>query len=68
MRRGALYSYAKENGYEKLALAHHLDDAAESFFMNFSYNGALRSMPPIYKASNGLKVIKTFYTCKRATT
>ena len=60
MRRGALYSYAKENGYEKLALAHHLDDAAESFFMNFSYNGALRSMPPIYKASNGLKVIRPF--------
>ena len=60
MRRGALYSYAKENGYEKLALAHHLDDAAESFFMNFSYNGKLRSMPPIYKAENGLEVIRPF--------
>ena len=60
MRRGALYSYAKDNGYEKLALAHHLDDAVESFFMNFSYNGALRSMPPIYKAGNGLEVIRPF--------
>ncbi len=60
MRRGALYSYAKDNGYEKLALAHHLDDAVESFFMNFSYNGALRSMPPIYKAANGLEVIRPF--------
>lgn len=29
MRRGALYTYALENGYKKLALAHHLDDAAE---------------------------------------
>ena len=60
MRRGALYSYALEHGYDKLALAHHLDDAVESFFMNFSYNGALRSMPPIYKAKNGLVVIRPF--------
>jgi len=58
MRRGALYTYALENGYKKLALAHHLDDAVESFFMNFSYNGTLRSMPPIYKAENGLEVIR----------
>lgn len=58
MRRGALYTYALEKGYKKLALAHHLDDAVESFFMNFSYNGSLRSMPPIYKAQNGLQVIR----------
>jgi len=60
MRRGAMYSYAQKNGFNKLALAHHLDDAVESFFMNFSYNGALRSMPPIYKAKNGLEVIRPF--------
>lgn len=58
MRRGTLYTYALENGYKKLALAHHLDDATESFFMNFMYNGALRSMPPVYKAENGLEVIR----------
>lgn len=58
MRRGALYSKALEGGYNKVALAHHLDDAAESFIMNLSYNGSLRSMPPIYKAENGLIVIR----------
>lgn len=58
MRRGALYTYALENGFNKLALAHHLDDAAESFFMNFMNNGTLRSMPPIYKADNGIVVIR----------
>lgn len=58
MRRGALYTYALEHGYNKLALAHHLDDAVESFFMNFSHNGSLRSMPPSYKAYNGLDVIR----------
>ncbi len=58
MRRGALYRVAQEKGFEKVALGHHLDDAAESFFMNFLYNGALRSMPPIYRAGNGLLVIR----------
>lgn len=58
MRRGALYSAAKEQGYNKLALGHHMDDAAESFFMNLFYNGAMRSMAPIYKAYNGLYVIR----------
>ena len=58
MRRGALYSKALEGGFNKISLAHHLDDAAESFMMNLTYNGALRSMPPIYKAENGLYVIR----------
>jgi tRNA(Ile)-lysidine synthase TilS/MesJ len=58
MRRGALYNYALEHGFNKLALGHHLDDAAESFFMNFMYNGAIRSMPPIYKAYNDIEVIR----------
>ncbi len=58
MRRGALYRVALEEGYAKVALGHHLDDAVESFFMNFLYNGAMRSMPPIYRAGNGLQVIR----------
>lgn len=58
MRRGLLYSYALENGFNKIALAHHFDDAAESFFMNFTYNGALRTLAPTYKAQNGLFVIR----------
>ena len=60
MRRGALYTYALENGFNKVALAHHLDDAAESFFMNFMNNGSLRSMAPKYTAENGLIVIRPF--------
>ncbi len=58
MRRGSLYSAAKERGCNKVALGHHLDDAAESFFMNFIYNGQLRSLAPRYKAENGLVVIR----------
>ncbi len=58
MRRGALYTYAITHGFNKLALGHHLDDAVESFFMNMFYNGALRSMAPIYKADRGIHVIR----------
>jgi len=58
MRRGALYSYAAEQGYGKIALGHHFDDAVESFFMNMFYNGSLRSMAPIYKAERGFHVIR----------
>jgi tRNA(Ile)-lysidine synthetase-like protein len=58
MRRGALYSYAEKNGFNKIALGHHLDDAVESFFMNMFYNGTLRSMPPIYRAERGFLVIR----------
>ncbi|MDR3347365.1 MAG: tRNA 2-thiocytidine biosynthesis protein TtcA [Helicobacteraceae bacterium] len=52
MRRGALYQSAIRMGFNKLALAHHLDDAAESFFMSLFYGGKLRSMPPVYKAAD----------------
>ncbi|MCR4941850.1 MAG: tRNA 2-thiocytidine biosynthesis TtcA family protein [Campylobacter sp.] len=58
LRRGYLYSYALKHGYNKLAIAHHLDDAVESFFMNFTYNGALRTLAPKYTAKNGIIVIR----------
>ncbi len=58
MRRGYLYTYAKENGFNKLALGHHLDDAVESFFMNFTYNGALRTLAPKFTSKHGITVIR----------
>jgi tRNA(Ile)-lysidine synthase TilS/MesJ len=64
MRRGYLYTYALDNGFNKLALGHHLDDAMESFFMNLFYNGSMRSMPPKYKAENGLIVIRPLIFCR----
>jgi len=58
MRRGSLYSKALELGYNKIALGHHFDDAVETFFMGMFYNGMMRSMPPKYKAYNGIEVIR----------
>jgi tRNA(Ile)-lysidine synthase TilS/MesJ len=64
MRRGYLYGHALDGGYNKLALGHHLDDAMQSFFMNFFYNGSMRSMPPKYIAKNGLMVIRPLIFCR----
>ncbi len=58
MRRGYLYTAAEKFGCNKLALGHHLDDAAESFFMNLIYNGQMRSLAPKYRADNGIIVIR----------
>ena len=58
MRRGYIYTVAQELGCNKVALGHHMDDAVESFFMNFIYNGQMRSLAPKYKAGNGLIVIR----------
>ncbi|MBL0707649.1 MAG: tRNA 2-thiocytidine biosynthesis protein TtcA [Sulfurimonas sp.] len=58
MRRGYLYTAAKDNNCNKVAIGHHLDDAVESFFMNFIYNGQMRSLAPKYRAENGLIVIR----------
>ena len=46
MRRGILYRVARENGYNVLALAQHLDDLAETFLMNAFFGGKLRTMKP----------------------
>ncbi|MRJ07131.1 MAG: tRNA 2-thiocytidine(32) synthetase TtcA [Epsilonproteobacteria bacterium] len=58
LRRGALYTKAKELGFNKIALGHHFDDAVETFFMGLFYNGIMKSMPPKYTAYNGIEVIR----------
>jgi tRNA 2-thiocytidine biosynthesis protein TtcA len=44
-RRTELIKYALENGFNKIALGHHLDDIIETFFMNLTNSGVLRAMP-----------------------
>lgn len=42
MKRGNLYTCARRNNCNKLVLAQHLDDCAESFLMSVMHNGFLR--------------------------
>ena len=49
MRRGYLYSKAKELGCNKIALGHHMDDILETLLMNALQKGELSTMPPRLK-------------------
>lgn len=46
LRRGNIYTYAKQHGYTKIALGHHREDLIESFLMSAMYSGEVKSMPP----------------------
>jgi tRNA 2-thiocytidine biosynthesis protein TtcA len=46
LRRGIIYRYAEEHGFNKIALGHHRDDLIRSLLMSILYNGQIRSMPP----------------------
>ncbi len=69
MRRGILYRVARENGYNVLALAQHLDDLAETFMMSAFFGGKLRTMQAHYVIDAGdLRVIRPFvYARERKT-
>lgn len=46
-RRKALFTVAKEQGCNKIALGHHMDDILETLLMNMTYQGAFSTMPPL---------------------
>ncbi len=50
LRRGVLYGLATELSATKIALGHHLDDAAETLLLNLFFAGQLRGMPARYSA------------------
>ena len=65
MRRGKLYGVAREQGFNVIALGHHLDDAAETFLMNSFFGGKLRSMRAAYTIDDGdLRVIRPLIYCR----
>ncbi len=58
-RRGAVNRLAKEIGCNKVAYAHHHDDAVETFLMNLLYSGQLKTfLPATYLSRNHLTVIR----------
>lgn len=46
LRRGIIYRYANDHGFNKIALGHHRDDLIRTLMMSILYNGNIRSMPP----------------------
>lgn len=59
MKRGIMYSTCREQGYNVLALAQHLDDLAESFLMSAFHGGQLRTMKAHYLNDAGdIRIIR----------
>lgn len=58
-RRGAINRYAKEHGCNKVAYAHHHDDAVETFLMGLLYSGQIHTFTPkTYLDRSGITVIR----------
>ena len=63
MRRGFLYSGAKELGCNKIALGHHNDDVLETIMLNLCYGSEVKTMMPKLHSQNfeGLELIRPLY-------
>lgn len=59
MRRGALHGLMQEQGYNKIALGHHYDDAVETFLMSLLYEGRIACFEPVtYLSRSGVTQIR----------
>ncbi len=63
MRRGYLYSKAKELGCNKIALGHHFSDVIETTVMGMFYGAQIQAMLPKLRSKNfeGMSLIRPLY-------
>lgn len=68
MRRGYLYSKAKELGCNKIALGHHYDDVIETILMGMMYGAQIQTMMPKLHSTNfeGMELIRPLYLVREA--
>ena len=68
MRRGYLYSKAKELGCNKIALGHHYDDVIETILMGMLYGAQVQTMMPKLHSTNfeGMELIRPLYLIREA--
>ena len=63
MRRGHLYTFAKQLGCNKIALGHHYDDVIETILMGMLYGAQVQAMMPKLHSTNfeGMELIRPLY-------
>ncbi len=68
MRRGYLYSKAKELGCNKIALGHHYDDVIETILMGMLYGAQIQTMMPKLHSTNfeGMELIRPLYLVRES--
>lgn len=68
MRRGYLYSKAKEFGCNKIALGHHYDDVIETILMGMLYGAQIQTMMPKLRSTNfdGMELIRPLYLIRES--
>ncbi len=66
MRRGCLYSKARELGCNKIALGHHFNDVIETVLMSMMYSSEIKTMLPKLHSTNfeGMELIRPLYKVK----
>lgn len=68
MRRGYLYSKAKELGCNKIALGHHYDDVIETILMGMLHGAQIQTMMPKLHSTNfeGMELIRPLYLVRES--
>ncbi|MCR5799312.1 MAG: ATPase [Lachnospiraceae bacterium] len=68
MRRGYLYSKARELGCNKIALGHHYDDVIETILMGMIHGAQIQTMMPKLHSTNfeGMELIRPLYLVRES--
>lgn len=65
LRRGVIYKYAEENGFNRIAMGHHMDDIVETLFLNMFYGSRMKAIPPVLFSKNrNFSVIRPLSTIR----
>jgi tRNA(Ile)-lysidine synthase TilS/MesJ len=65
MRRGILHNMALEAGCTRLALGHHMDDAAATFWLNLTSGSRIGCFSPVtYLDRKGITLIRPMIFCR----
>ena len=57
IKRGVLYTQARELDCTRIALGHHREDFIETLLLNQFYNGKIKAMSPLLTADDGRNIV-----------